>query len=166
LGRALCRKTRFDCSGGTSIGWGPTRKTQVLASNDPARGVIGDGFARYIGPLRESCICLIVPNGPPIRPRREDASLASLARVQDFLSGTNRASHRADGGAVGKPHRGNGRRERPNLVNMQIDRVERPGRQGDGRWLCPDESRSGATARFIGRGEQKVTGIILQTAPQ
>jgi len=136
-----------------------------LDDNDPARGVIGIGFARMLG----LCENLHLPNCPRLpadAPSQTSAApdLSSLPK-HDFsgLAGpdtTLAAAHRDDshatldllaataGGA-------------PNIVSMKIARVEDQGNtEMDNSYAAMNLSL--AQQLVYGRGEHKVTGIVVQ----
>ncbi len=128
-----------------------------LDSDDPSRGVIGFGFARYLG-LCERLHLTACPKPPGNAPSRGNGDVASLPR-QDFsaLAGAGAArsvTPRIDlmaataGGA-------------PNIVAMQIGRVERQGAQEmDDGYVVMNFAL--AQQLVYGRGEHKVTGIVIQ----
>lgn len=128
-----------------------------LRSNDPARGVVGFGLARYLG-LCESLHLRDCPALPRNAPMRDNGDTASLSH-QDFsaFSETGKptpAAPRIDlmaataGGA-------------PNIVPLQIERVEKQGgKEMDDGYVVMNLAL--AQQLVYGRGEHKVTGIVLQ----
>jgi putative ABC transport system permease protein len=140
-------------------GIGARLENTGLHDDDPARGVIGLGFARYLG-LCESLHLADCPKPPADMPVHEKpAEIASLPR-QDFSGLSERGAPTQPvapriellaataGGA-------------PNIVTMQIARVERQGaKEMDDGYVVMNLKL--AQQLVYGRGAHKVTGIILQ----
>lgn len=128
-----------------------------LNTPDPTSGVIGFGLARYLS-LCKTLHLADCPNPPLHRRTRDRGDVASLPR-QDFsdLSETHAARSAipsinliaaTSGGA-------------PNIVSMKIGRVERQGsKEMDDGYVVMNLAL--AQQLVYGRGEHKVTGIILQ----
>jgi putative ABC transport system permease protein len=138
-------------------GVGANLENTDLGTDDPSRGVIGFGFARYLG----LCKTLHLKGcpAPENAPTTDNGDVASLPR-QDFsaLTGPSRqqaaAGPRIDlmaataGGA-------------PNIVAMQIARVEKQGaKEMDDGYVVMNIAL--AQELVYGRGKRKVTGVILQ----
>jgi putative ABC transport system permease protein len=139
------------------FGIGRALENTGLGSDDPAHGVIGVGFARYIG----LCARLHLKDcpKPPARERqRENGDLSALPH-RDFsgLAGPvqqDAQTPRIDlmaataGGA-------------PNIVRMTVGRVERQGaKEMDDSYIAMNLEL--AQQLVYGRGERKATGIVLQ----
>jgi putative ABC transport system permease protein len=129
----------------------------VLDSDEADRGVIGQGLARYLG-LCEALHLKDCPKPPSDAPQRGNGDVASLP-VQDFT-------------ALAEPGRRNDDTPRlelmaataggaPNIVSLKIGRVEKQGaREMDDGYVVMNLKL--AQQLVYGRGEHKVTGIILQ----
>jgi len=128
-----------------------------LRTEDPSQGVIGFGFARNLG-LCEQLHLSGCPTLPKDAPERDNGAAASLPN-QDFSGlGEAKAARAATpsidllsataGGA-------------PNIVTLRIARVEKQGSKDmdDGSVVM---NLSLAQQLVYGRGEAKVTGIVLQ----
>lgn len=128
-----------------------------LRSNDPARGVVGFGFARYFG-LCEALHLHDCPAPPRNAPTRDNGDTASLSH-QDFSAFPE----------TGKPVHATPRIDlmaataggAPNIVPLQIERVEKQGaKEMDDGYVVMNLAL--AQQLVYGRGEHKVTGIVLQ----
>jgi putative ABC transport system permease protein len=129
----------------------------VLDNDDAERGVIGVGFARYLG-LCEALRLMDCPKPPADAPQRGNGDVASLP-VQDFSAlAEPGAAHstipRIDlmaataGGA-------------PNIVALKVGRVEKQGsKEMDDGYVVMNLKL--AQQLVYGRGDRRVTGIILQ----
>jgi len=124
-------------------------------NGDPSQGIIGAGFARYMG-LCERLHMTDCPKPPKSAPTRE-SDVAGLPR-QDFSALTGPAAApktpsidllaATAGGA-------------PNIVAMKIGRVERQGaKEMDDGYVVMNLTL--AQQLVYGRGAHKATGIIVQ----
>jgi putative ABC transport system permease protein len=128
-----------------------------LDSDDPASGVIGFGFARYLG-LCERLRLADCPKPPRNMPTRDDASVASLPR-QDFSAVAER--HAPQGHVPRIDLMAATASGAPNIVSMKVGRVERQGgKEMDDGYVVMNLTL--AQQLVYGRGDHKVTGIILQ----
>ena len=138
-------------------GIGADLENTNLESNNPSRGVIGFGLARYLG-LCRTLHLRDCPSPPRAMPEQDNGNVASLPH-QDFsaLAEPTAASSptpRVDlmaataGGA-------------PNIVSMQIERVQKQGaKEMDDGYVVMNLAL--AQQLVYGRGAHKVTGIVLQ----
>jgi putative ABC transport system permease protein len=128
-----------------------------LRTEDPSQGVIGFGFAQNLG-LCEQLHLVGCPKPPKDAPNRDNGAAANLPS-QDFsglgdASAARNTTPKIDlmaataGGA-------------PNIVTFRIARVEKQGSKemDDGSVVM---NLSLAQQLVYGRGEPKVTGIVLQ----
>ncbi|HEX3602970.1 MAG TPA: FtsX-like permease family protein [Steroidobacteraceae bacterium] len=138
-------------------GVGEALENTALDSEEISRGVIGLGFARYLG-LCEALHLADCPNPPESTPQRGNGEVASLP-AQDF-------SALAEPGASAPktPHidlmaaTSGGA---PNIVTLNVGRVEKQGsREMDDGYVVMNLKL--AQQLVYGRGERRVTGIILQ----
>jgi putative ABC transport system permease protein len=128
-----------------------------LQSDDPSRGVIGVGFARYLG-LCQRLRLRDCPQPPANSPVASNGDVASLPR-QDFSSLAVRGA--AQSGAPRIDLMAATAGGAPNIVTMKIGRVERQGaKEMDDGFVMMNLAL--AQALVYGRGEHKATGIILQ----
>jgi putative ABC transport system permease protein len=138
-------------------GVGANLESTDLRTEDPSQGVIGFGFAQNLG-LCEQLHLSGCPTLPKDAPTRDNGAAANLPS-QDFsglgdASAPQNATPRIDlmaataGGA-------------PNVVTLRIARVEKQGSKemDDGSVVM---NLSLAQQLVYGRGEAKVTGIVLQ----
>ncbi|MGN6147545.1 MAG: ABC transporter permease, partial [Rhizomicrobium sp.] len=127
-----------------------------LQTSDPSRGVIGFGFARYLG-LCEPLHLRDCPTPPKTHaggngdivalPKQDFSALATSAPPRQATPRIDLIAATA-GGA-------------PNIVSMQIDRVEKQGaREMDDGYVVMNLAL--AQQLVYGRGEHKATGIVLQ----
>jgi putative ABC transport system permease protein len=140
-----------------AYGIGQALENTSLRGDDPARGVIGFGFARYLG-LCEALHLAGCPKPPKTAPSRDDTSVAALP-AQDFsaVAEPRRAAPRAPSINLMAATAGGA----PNIVSLTIDRVEKQGAQemDDGYVVM---NLALAQQLVYGRGERRVTGIVLQ----
>jgi putative ABC transport system permease protein len=129
----------------------------ALDRDDPSRGIVGVGFARYLG-LCETLHLADCPTQPPNLPQRTNGDITSLP-MQDFSALAEPGAPSTNvpridliaataGGAA-------------NVVTLDIGRVERQGaKEMDDGYVVMNLKL--AQQLVYGRAEHKVTGIILQ----
>jgi putative ABC transport system permease protein len=138
-------------------GIGADLENTGLDSNDPSRGVIGLGFARYLG-LCDALHLTDCPKPPQNMPSRTDTGAASLPR-QDFSALAVHNAVVAGPPAIDLMAATAG--GAPNIVSMKIGHVEKQGaKEMDDGYVVMNLAL--AQQLVYGRGEHKVTGIILQ----
>jgi putative ABC transport system permease protein len=126
-------------------------------SADPSRGMIGFGFARYLG-LCEQLRLADCPKPPKTAPARDNGNAASMA-PQDFSALTEPAAAQSKAPRIDLMAATSG--GAPNIVALQIGRVEKQGaKEMDDGYVVMNLAL--AQQLVYGRGEHKVTGIILQ----
>ncbi|MGH6873088.1 MAG: ABC transporter permease [Rhizomicrobium sp.] len=143
--------------GWNEYGIGTGLENTDLRSDDSSKGVIGFGFARYLGlcaalHLRD---CPSAPVNAPSRAGKDASSLppqdfSRIAETGTTTDTTPRVNLMAAtaGGA-------------PNIVSMEIGRVEKQGaKEMDDGYVVMNLAL--AQQLVYGRGEHKVTGIVLQ----
>jgi putative ABC transport system permease protein len=138
-------------------GVGEALENTGLDSDDPNRGVIGLGFARYLG-LCATLHLADCPRLPKDGPGRDNGNVASLPR-QDFSALAEPGSARTAAPRIDLMAATAG--GAPNIVTMQIGRVEKQGaKEMDDGYVVMNLGL--AQQLVYGRGEHKVTGIVLQ----
>jgi putative ABC transport system permease protein len=131
-----------------------------LADSDPARGLVGLGLARVLG----LCKPLALPNCPPLAPPPGAAGEAGSVAKQDLAD----LARRETGGATADSDRGpridllaataGGA---PNVVSLTVGGAEPQGaKELDDNFVAMPLAL--AQQLVYGRGEHKVTGIVLQ----
>jgi putative ABC transport system permease protein len=129
----------------------------VLDTDEADRGVIGVGLARYLG-LCERLRLKDCPKPPPDAPQPGNREVESLP-AQDFsaLAEPGRPSDDTPRLELMAATAGGA----PNIVSLKIGRVEKQGaREMDDGYVVMNLKL--AQQLVYGRGEHKVTGIILQ----
>ncbi len=133
-----------------------------LSDSDPARGVIGFGFARILG-LCEALQLKGCPPRPAHAPEHESASttLAALP-PQDFSALTGDAAPAPAGGGIPTINLlSSTAGGAPNIVSLKIAHVEPQGaREMDDNYVVLNLAQ--AQQLVYGRGARKVSAIILQ----
>jgi putative ABC transport system permease protein len=131
-----------------------------LTDEDPSRGMIGTGIARILG----LCAPLKIASCPPPPKVQTDAAAAASAPNEDFSDLTKRDIAEGGGNAGGVPRidlLAGTAGGAPNVVSLFVAKAEYQG------FKEADESFVGlnltlAQDLLYGRGEHKVTGIVLQ----
>lgn len=138
-------------------GIGSNLENTGLKGDNPSQGVIGFGFARYLG-LCETLHLADCAPPPQHMPSRDDSDVATLPR-QDFSNLAERGPVPAGGPRINLiAATASGA---PNIVSMGIARVERQGaKEMDDGYVVMNLAL--AQQLVYGRGPHKVTGIILQ----
>jgi len=131
-----------------------------LSDGDETRGLIGLGLARILG----LCAPLALPNCPPIPARASSSGNGVLATNEDIA---NLARHDLSGDAGSAPHKpqiellaatAGGA---PNVVGLTVSGSEPQGvKELDDNFIAMHLAL--AQQLVYGRGEHKVTGIVLQ----
>jgi len=138
-------------------GIGAELENTELDANDVTSGVIGFGFARYLG-LCDRLHLAGCPKPPKDIPTRGNGDVASLPH-QDFSALTGPVGARAAVPRINLMAATSG--GAPNIVAMKVGRVEKQsGKEMDDGYVAMNLAL--AQQLVYGRGEHKATGIILQ----
>ncbi|MGD0189473.1 MAG: FtsX-like permease family protein [Rhizomicrobium sp.] len=138
-------------------GIGEALENTGLDTDNPSRGVIGLGLARYLGLCGELHLA-DCPSSPKALRVRGNGDVTSLPR-QDFSALAEPRASRAAAPHIDLIAATSG--GAPNIVSLQIDRVEKQGaKEMDDGYVVMNLAL--AQQLVYGRGEHDVTGIIVQ----
>jgi putative ABC transport system permease protein len=138
-------------------GVGAAREQTPLDGEDMTRGVIGIGFARYLG-LCEALHLEDCPKPPADAPRRAGGDVAALPS-QDFSALAEPAGPKLDSPRIELMAATAG--GAPNIVSLKIARVQKQGaKEMDDGYVVMDLRL--AQQLVYGRAAPRVTGILLQ----